>query len=120
MPVCNALDMPTSVWSEMARKSVEPLLNLEKQMTTDARRLMRPGASAERSSATAAIGEYCQAVRPRLVGCWVAGRPISKARPYEDLSRMKGNFHVRFLVGCGRGNRLHLPDQGVPAAVPKR
>src|SRR5438093_4589355 len=26
MPTCNAPDMPTSVWSEMARKYVEPIL----------------------------------------------------------------------------------------------
>ena len=25
MPACNALDMPTSVWSEIARKYVEPI-----------------------------------------------------------------------------------------------
>ena len=37
----NALDMPTSVWSEMARKQVEPCLNSEKQMTAGARLLMR-------------------------------------------------------------------------------
>jgi hypothetical protein len=41
----NALDRPTSVGSEMARKPVEPLPS-GKQMTTDARRLMRPEAEA--------------------------------------------------------------------------
>ena len=45
----NALDMPTSVWSEMARKQVEPLVNPEKQMTASACWLMRPGATAHRS-----------------------------------------------------------------------
>ena len=39
----NALDMPTSVWSEMARAQAEPHTNPRKQMTTDSRRLMRPG-----------------------------------------------------------------------------
>jgi hypothetical protein len=45
----NALDMPTSVGSEMARKQVEPLVNPEKQMTASACWLMRPGATAHRS-----------------------------------------------------------------------
>src|SRR6266481_1766494 len=31
--------------------------------------------------------------------------------PYEDLSRMKGNFHVRFLGECGRGNPPALTRQ---------
>jgi|ERR1043166_2976778 hypothetical protein len=39
----NALDTPTSVWSEMARTQAEPHTNRRKQMTTDASRLMRPG-----------------------------------------------------------------------------
>ena len=39
----NALDMLTSVWSEMAREQVEPPTHRRKQMTTDSRRLMRPG-----------------------------------------------------------------------------
>ena len=39
----NALDMLTSVWSEMAREQVEPRTHRRKQMTTDSRRLMRPG-----------------------------------------------------------------------------
>ena len=45
----NALDRPTSVGSEMAREPVEPLPS-GKQMTTDARRLMRPEAVARRST----------------------------------------------------------------------
>jgi len=45
----NALDRPTSVWSEMARKQVEPLVNPEKQMTASACWLMRPRATAHRS-----------------------------------------------------------------------
>ena len=39
----NALDMPTSVWSEMARAHAEPHTYRRKQMTTDSHRLMRPG-----------------------------------------------------------------------------
>ena len=45
----NALDKPTSVGSEMARKPVEPLPS-GKQMTTDARRLMRPEAVVSRNT----------------------------------------------------------------------
>jgi hypothetical protein len=45
----NALDRPTSVGSEMARKPAEPLPS-GKQMTTDARRLMCPEAVAQRST----------------------------------------------------------------------
>jgi hypothetical protein len=40
----NALDMPTLVWSEMARKQVEPPVSPEKQMTASTCWLMRPGA----------------------------------------------------------------------------
>ena len=29
---------------------------------------------------------------------------------------MKGNFHARFLGGCGRANRLHLPGPSMPNA----
>jgi hypothetical protein len=43
----NTLDKPTSVWSEMARNPAEPPIP-GKQMTTDARRLMRPGAVASK------------------------------------------------------------------------
>jgi hypothetical protein len=30
---------------------------------------------------------------------------------------VKGNFHARFLGGCGRANRLHLPGNDMNAAV---
>jgi hypothetical protein len=39
-PLCNGADMPTSIWSFMVRKSMEPL-NWEKQMMIDASRLVR-------------------------------------------------------------------------------
>src|SRR5262245_55243917 len=44
-PACNALDTPTSVWSDMAERKWNRLKR-EKQMTTDTRRLMRLGAVA--------------------------------------------------------------------------
>ncbi len=57
----NALDMPTSVWSEMAREQAEPLNHRRKQMTTDSRRLMRPGVVPHGAQRQAAAGQYCQA-----------------------------------------------------------
>jgi hypothetical protein len=33
------------------------------------------------------------------------------------MSRLKGNFHARFLGGCGRINRLHLPGMHMNAAT---
>ncbi len=62
----NAPDMPTSVWSEMAREQAEPLPSRRKQMTTDSRRLMRPGVAPHGVQRPAAAGQYCQA--GRLVG----------------------------------------------------
>ena len=62
----NALDMLTSVWSEMAREQAEPLPSRRKQMTTDSRRLMRPGVAPHGVQRQAAAGQYCQA--GRLVG----------------------------------------------------
>ena len=38
-------------------------------------------------------------------------------RPYEDLSRMKGNSHVRFLGECGRGNPPALTRQAGASRV---
>jgi hypothetical protein len=74
-------------------------------MTTDSRRLMRPGVVA--TMGTTQSG--CLSVLPScpLLGQRVATSP--KERPYEGLSRMKGNFHVRFFGGVWAGNRPHLP-----------
>jgi hypothetical protein len=71
-------------------------------MTADARRLMRPGVAAQGSPATATTYEYCQARLNSRVS-------LGKAVPYEGLSRMKGNFHVRFLGGARAGNCPRLP-----------
>ncbi len=30
-------------------------------------------------------------------------------RPYKDLSRVTGNFHARFLVGCERATACAYP-----------
>ena len=66
MPACNALDMPTSVWSEMARKYVEPIptgkANDDRRLSVDASR----SAGFKGHARIMAIYEYCQAVQ-RLV-----------------------------------------------------
>jgi len=99
MPGCNALDMPTSAWSEMTRKQVEPLLNSEKQMTANARWLMRPRATIPRM-----VLQRRRVSSVKSRGSLRGGSDDTALRPYDGLSRMKGNFHVRFLGECGRGN----------------
>ena len=83
-----APDTPTSVGSEMARKYLEPLFV---ENADDDRRLS-VGASQscgpQEHSVVGARCRYGRGVRPR-------GQPY-RGSPYEDLSRMKGNFHVRF------------------------
>jgi|ERR1035437_718818 hypothetical protein len=73
-----------------------------KQRTADASRLMRPGVAAQGSIATATTSQYCQAgLRSRV--------RQDQAGPYEGLSPMKGNFHVRFLGGRGRETARAYP-----------
>ena len=111
----NALDMPTLVWSEMARKQAEPLVSPEKQMTASTCWLMRPGATAHRSGGHCGCLQVSPSCSVRFGGTGRrAGHKISD-RSYEDLSRMKGNFHVRFLGECGRGNppALTRPSEAV-------
>jgi hypothetical protein len=59
-------------------------------MTTDACRLMRLKAVAHGSTASWRLG-----TGTAKRGSDPAGQPY-RGWPYEDLSRMKGNFHVRF------------------------
>ena len=72
------------------QESTSNRCSLRKQMTTDARRLMRLKAVAQRSTASWRLG--ADTVKR---GSAPAGQP-HRGWPYEDLSRMKGNFHVRF------------------------
>jgi len=96
--------MPTSVWSDMARKQVEPPLNSEKQMTAGARLLMRLRANSRQ-------GRSYKGHLPLRLSCSAilsSGSDHLRLRPYDGLSRMKGNFHVRFLEGGGLATaRLH-------------
>ena len=87
-------------WQENRRNRYQP----GKQMTTDARRLMRPGAVAQRS--TASCGHT-----PVLPSGLTNRGPVALAsdRSYEGLSRMKGNFQVRFLGGRGRATARAYP-----------
>jgi hypothetical protein len=71
-------------------------------MTTDARRLMRPRAVTSKEHSVVRL-------RTSMAKGFVLGLPSFESRvgpcqdrPYEGSSRMKGNFHVRFLGGCGR------------------
>src|SRR5436309_8355856 len=83
-------------WQE-SRRNRYPL---RKQMTTDARRLMRLRAVAQRSNGAVRLHSgiakrfgargFCSPSR---------GSAPKGGWPYEGLSRMKGNFQVRFLEG---------------------
>jgi hypothetical protein len=70
----NALDMPTSVWSEMAREHAEPQTNRRKQMTTDSCRLMRPGVAAS----TEHNAKRLPVSTAKLSACRIAGRLLSE------------------------------------------
>ena len=78
-------------------------------MTTDARRLMRPRAvtSKEHSVVRLLTGMAkgfalaLPSIEPRV--------GLYQGRPYGGSSRMKGNFHVRFLGDKGGVTRLRYP-----------
>jgi hypothetical protein len=98
MLACNALDMPTSVWFETAETTRKP------PHTRKANDGQRPLADASWSSSSMEShvhgpSSVLPSGAPHVMRR-VAGRP-HRAWPYEDLSRMKGNFHVRFLEGGG-------------------
>jgi hypothetical protein len=90
-------------------------LNWAKQMTSDARRLVRPGAVAHWSTAqnghTSALpsspGSQCRVER-LSAALWTAGSP-SRETPWFGLSRVKGNFHARFLGGRERTTARAYP-----------
>jgi len=69
-------------------------------MTADARRLMRLGVAVQGSITRTTADQYCQARLDSSVE-FASRVPLDKGGPYEGLSRMKGNFHVRFLEGGG-------------------
>src|SRR6059036_565648 len=106
-------------WQESMRNRYR----LRKQMTTDARRLMRLRAVAQGSNRAFRLhsnkakwfgGRIFLSTAPRV-------NPQAKSQgwPYEGLSRMKGNFHVRFLEGGGLATaRLHSARRS--AAVPSK
>jgi hypothetical protein len=78
-------------------------------MTTDDRRLMRPGAvaSMEHSVVRLLVGT---AKLPDLGSPWAGQRDSEEnGCPYEGLSRMRGNSHVRFLGGRGRVTACAYP-----------
>jgi hypothetical protein len=89
-PLCNRVDTPTSIWSFIVRKSMEPF---ELGKANDDRR-QSIGASQSRRQ------ERC-AIRPPVSMAKVAPPGVDRGMPHricplKGLSRMKGNFHVRF------------------------
>jgi len=92
----NARDRPTSVWFEMAREPVEPPISPGKQMTTAARRLMRPGAVASKEHSVARLPVSIAKLSDRDWSQLRQRVGQGPGRPYEDLSRMRGNSQVRF------------------------
>jgi hypothetical protein len=90
MPVCNGSDKPTSIWSFVVRNSMEPFLL---RNANDDRRLSI-GASQARH-------KDCRASRPLISMAKVAPPGVDRGMPHricplKGLSRMKGNFQVRF------------------------
>src|SRR6266581_2634064 len=101
----NALDTPTSVWSDMARKYVEPTqtrkANDDRRQSVDASRTCCPkGAQFKRPHPVMSSGRKSQSHS-------AAGFP-DRGKPLSGLSRMKGNFQVRVLRG-GRAGNSPLP-----------
>ena len=73
--------------------------------------LVRPGAVASWSPAQTATYQYCQIAREEYDALYDASNLSSNGTPHnrKGSSRVKGNFHARFLGGRGRVNRLRLP-----------
>jgi len=99
----NALDKPTSVGSEMARKYAEPIrtekANDDRRQSVDASQ-----SCCQRSSGTIRLHSSIAKRLSERVFPAAEPRVNHKTIPgwsYEGLSRMKGNFHVRFLEGGG-------------------
>jgi len=89
-PLCNRVDTPTSIWSFIVRKSMEPF---ELGKANDDRR-QSIGASQSRRQ------ERC-AIRPPVSMAKVAPPGVDRGMPHricplKGLSRVKGNFHARF------------------------
>ena len=110
-PIRNGSDMPTSIWSFVVRKSMEPFL------LRNANDNRRPSIGASQTR-----HKDCRACRPLISMTKVdsgpkrfprracpTGTPSTEWCPLKGLSRVKGNFHARFLGGRGRVNRPRLP-----------
>ena len=89
----------------------EPMWNRfhrEMQMTSDANRLVRPGVVAQGSTthngyiSVSPSGPVTQPGVARFPACLGAAGPLHRQAPSSGLSRVKGNFHARFLGGCER------------------
>jgi hypothetical protein len=82
--------------------------NWEKQMMSDANRSVRPGVVAQGSTALnghillSPSGPESQRGVGRLPASFGAAGPPHREVPWLGLSRVKGNFHARFLGGRER------------------
>ena len=89
-PVCNGPDMPTSIWSFIVRNSMEPhtlrRANDDRRPSIDASQARHEDRRGHRPL------ESMAKVAPLGVGRDMPHRIC----PLKGLSRMKGNFHVRF------------------------
>ena len=88
-------------------------LRLGKQMTTDARRLLRPRAVASKEHSVARLP--ASIAKLLALGLPSVEQRVGQGygRPYEGLSRMRGNSHVRFLGGRGRATARAYPADTV-------
>ena len=78
-------------------------------MTTDARRLLRPRAVASKEHSVARLP--ASIAKLLALGLPSVEQRVGQGygRPYEGLSRMRGNSHVRFLGGRGRATARAYP-----------
>ena len=78
-------------------------------MTTDARRLMRPRAVASKEHSVARLPASIAKLLALALPSVEQRVGRGYGRPYEGLSRMRGNSHVRFLGGRGRVTACAYP-----------
>ena len=89
-PLCNRADTPTSIWSLIVRKSMEP--NLLGNANDDRRLSISASQSWRKDRHALRLPISMAKVAPLGVGRDMPDRIC----PLKGLSRMKGNFHVRF------------------------
>ena len=90
MPICNGSDTPTSIWSFLVRNSMEPYslrrANDDRHPSIDASQTRREDRRGHRPLES----------RAKVAPLGVDRDIPDRICPWKGLSRMKGNFHVRF------------------------